>query len=315
MGSSGCEADLMRHDSNYSLANSAGEGKVKVDFAGIGRTGKFVDERGRLMRLPNRSDYIKLLIWKSLLTDENEFNDRADLAIEVYLDWLRRGQVGCVFAQLLGRPRNRQHMHTVVLRQPIGSGRSLSLAERIDGAAGSAISDPNVESISILLPDILTYESLVTLILELSMLPEWRIEREPLWRKTLVLVGLRFQIQEAVWAEVLGLGPFELSPPTRQSPVTSLEIRTKPKGATRNKTNPELRAAHLARIPTAGFLSRQEHRIRFSKWTPRLRLRMLGGIGDGRAKARVTFALPAAMWEGLKAYRRYQPEATDSEGC
>ena len=304
----------MPPDHSPHKATQREDDKLKVDFSEIGRTNQLVDERGRLMRFPRRNDYVQFLTRQGLIADEREFINRTDLIVQVYSDWLRRGQVGCVFAQLLARPINREGMRTLALQQSSSLGDLSSLAKRIDAAASDAVADPNLEAISILLPTILTYESLVTLILELSVLPQWHIERSPLWRKTMVLVGLRFHMQDTVWAEILGMGPFDLFPPTRQSPITSLEIRTKPKGAIINKSNPEMRRANLDRIPSDRFLSREEHRIRFSKWTPWLRLRMLAGIGDGRAKARVTFAVPAAMWEGLKSQRRYQPEATGSEG-
>jgi len=61
-----------------------------------------------------------------------------------------------------------------------------------------------------------------------------------------------------------------------------------------------MKAAHLARIPTDTFLTKQEFKVRFKKWTPWLRRRRLGGTNDARAKAGVTFAVPAAMWKTLK---------------
>ena len=62
------------------------------------------DERGRMMEFPRRQDYIRQLQEHGLVSDEAGFVADDGLTEAVYLDWLLRPQVGCVFAQLLARP-------------------------------------------------------------------------------------------------------------------------------------------------------------------------------------------------------------------
>ena len=62
-------------------------------------------------------------------------------------------------------------------------------------------------------------------------------------------------------------------------------------------------AAHLADIPTDHMVSRACHKSLFAKFTPWLRNRILGFHDDKRAKASVTYSIPAAIWSSLKATR------------
>ena len=119
----------------------------------------------------------------------------------------------------------------------------------------------------------------------------------------MVLVGLRVTVAEGVWAEVLGMGPFEFLPPTRRCPITSLEIRVKPDKARRSKTTLGMLAAHLDKVPTGSMLTPRQYQALFARFTPWLKRRILGGEPDARAKAGVTFAFPAAIWEVLRPAR------------
>lgn len=281
--------------------------KTSIDFSEVRRSTVLRDERGRSMRYPNRHDYIDLLKREGVIEDEKDFIDRPELNEEVYLDWLRRGQVGCVFAQLFGRRDYRPRLRTVVLCDHNNSEQVNELTQKIDIAVQNAIADPHIESVSVVLPTILSADYLVGLLIALSKMPKWLIEREWPWGRTLVLVGLRVRLGNEVLAEVLGMGPFPFLPPTRQSPITSLEVRTKPAAAKKGKIHPALLAAHLADVPAREFLSKRQYSILRTHFTPWLRRRILGGSPDQRAKAAVTFAVPAALWNGLKSNRRSQP--------
>ena len=253
------------------------------------------------MRFPTRFDYVDFLVRQKVVADEQEFMSLLDLNEEVYLDWLRRGQVGCVFAQLLGRRRNRAQMRTVVLK----CDEPWQLASEIDAETTDAIANPTVEGLSILLTTIVTAESLVRLLAALSERSRWRVPRQGSWGKSLVRLGLEFNIEGQRWAEVLGLGPFPaFLPLTRQGPITSLEIRTKPKRAMKSKTVRHTIAAHLAEMPTDHYLSSKKHGVLFAKMTRALRCRILGEEDDKRGKARVTFSVPAALWKAFKPSQR-----------
>ncbi len=274
---------------------------IEIDFSEVRKSTVWEDERGREKRFPSRQDYLELLTNKGLISKEEDLLGHSNLCELIYLDWLRRGQVGCVFAQLFGRPKNRSLMRTLILCDPINSSSGTrDLVFQINEAVGDSVRNPKIEAISILLPRVLSAEDIARISLGLARLPGWKIEREKPWRQTLTIIRLRVQIADTVWAEVLGLGPFPFLPPTRQSPVTSLEIRTKTKRAIRNKLHPNLRASHLAQIPTEHFLPPHKFGPLFNHYTPWLKRRILGDSDDQRAKAGVTFSVPSAIWHVLK---------------
>ena len=258
------------------------------------------DERGRTMGFPMRQDYVSQLQEHGLISDEAAFIADDRLTEAVYLDWLLRPQVGCVFAQLLARPAYRTGIRTLVARGSSGLGDPNELAMQIARLVNKSVEDASTEALSVLLPQILDVESLTRLVWELGKQPGWSIEQERLWRGTLVLIGLRVEIADNVVAEALGMGPFNIFPTTRQCPVTTLEIRTKTRRSKRSHRSTTHFAAHLADLPTGHILAGPEHGSRFSKFTPGLKKRILGGKPDSRAKAGVTYSVPAAIWASLK---------------
>lgn len=270
-----------------------------VDFSKIGKSHQLVDDRGRLKRFPSRHDYVNSLIDQGLATDDADFQRQQDLVKAVYLDWLKRGQVGCVFAQLFGRLRNRKGLRTEVILT-IREQSPGEIASEIEALVNDSLGSAGIDAISVLLPGIRDVEVLTHLLVSLSALEKWELELETPWRNTMVMVGLRRYFSEDIWAEILGLGPFQFLPPTRQSPITSLELRTSPERALKSKTNRSMRAVHLAQLLTDDFLTPDQHGVRFKKWTPGWKARILGGARDYRAKAKVTFTLPAAIWNAFR---------------
>ena len=191
-------------------------------------------------------------------------------------------------------------MRTVVARGSSGVGVPGELAVQIAQLVDDAVQNPCCEALSVLMPQVLNEETLAQLVWELSTQPGWDIEREHIWRGTLVLIGMRVEIAEDVVAETLGMGPFDIFPPTRQCPITTLEIRTNRMRAKRSQLSKTHLAAHLADISTDHMLTRETHRDLFAKFTPWLKRRILGNQPDMRAKAGVTYSLPVAMWRSLK---------------
>ena len=259
------------------------------------------DERGRTMGFPMRQDYVSQLQGHGFISDEAEFVADDRLTEAVYLDWLLRPQVGCVFAQLLARPVYRTGVRTVVARGSSGLGDPSELAVQIARLVNESVDDVSTEALSVLLPQIRDIEALARLAWELGSRPGWTIEQERSWRKTLVLVGLRVEIAPSVVAETLGMGPFTIFPTTRQCPITTLEVRTKTKRAKKSHLSKTHLAAHLADLPVDHVLTAAEFGSRFKRFTPWLKKRVLGKQGDSRAKAGVTYSVPAAIWSSLKA--------------
>ena len=258
------------------------------------------DERGRPMAFPRRQDYVRILQEHGLAVDEAAFVADDRLTEAVYLDWLFRPQVGCVFAQLLARPVYRTGIRTVVVRGSSGIGDPSELAVEIHRLVQDSVQDAANEALSVLLPQVRDLVVLADLVWELGKQPGWTIEIEQRWRNTLVLIGLRVEVGNGVVAETLGMGPFDIFPITRQSPVTTLEIRTKPTIARRSKVSETHLATHLADIPISHKLTRAEITSRSNRFTPWLKKRILGTPDDARAKARVTYSIPVAIWSSLK---------------
>ena len=138
------------------------------------------DERGRTMGFPMRQDYVSQLQEHGLVSDEAAFIADDRLTEAVYLDWLLRPQVGCVFAQLLARPVYRTGIRTVVARGSSGLGDPSEIAIQITRLVNESVEDTSTEALSVLLPQILDLESLTRLVWELGMQPGWAIEQERL---------------------------------------------------------------------------------------------------------------------------------------
>ena len=272
---------------------------------------QLLDERSRTMKFPTRRDYILHLQKYGLIVDEVDFISSDRLNEAVYRDWLSRPQVGCIFAQLLSRSAYRTGIRTVVARGVSGRGDPRELASQISGLVDNSVNDACNEALSVLLPQILDPESLAQLVWELSKRPGWAIEKERSWRGTLVLIGLRVEIAPAALAETLGMGPFQIFPTTRQCPITTLEIRTKTERAKKSRLTSKHLAAHLAQIPFGHKLTNSEFRSRFRKFTPALRKRILGNREDSRAKAGITYSLPAAIWSSLRESGSLHTQAGD----
>ena len=169
------------------------------------------DERGRKMGFPTRQDYIDQMKAHGLIGSEADFVADDRLTEAVYLDWLLRPQVGCVFAQVLARPVNRTGVRTVVARGASGGGAPKELAIQIASLVDECVQDASTEALSVLMPQVLDPENLTDLVWALGHQPRWTIEQERLWRKRLVLVGLRAEIADNVVAETLGMGPLASS--------------------------------------------------------------------------------------------------------
>ena len=245
---------------------------LNIDFSDIAKSVVIIDHRGRRMEFPSRSDYVNHLVKSGVINKEAELSENKVLVQEVYLDWLRRGQVGCIFAQLFGRRRNREALETAVITGSSSSSSGLmSVATDIDQAVQRAMENPHSESISVLLPAIIDAEAVVDLIVELEKLPRWRIDYVRPWRDRVANIGLRTEIVEGVWAEILMLAPLSTQPPTRQGPFTSFELRTQEKGSRPSRFRRQMHAAHLDRLNTRHFMSRKRHSLLFNKLTPLLR--------------------------------------------
>lgn len=243
---------------------------------------------------PSRSDYEAFLREHNLLDERETLADRPDLSEPVYRDWQRRPQVACIFARRIATRPRKFNVATVVVAEDPAEQMTHAInttAEAVMAARGSS------EALTVLLPKLVVSPLLAAFCKRLGARNDnWRIEAvaNPSDRLDRVHVSLRFALQKDVEAEILGLGPFTFLPATRRAPITALEIRTKVKGH-KKRGRSETARSHLADIEWQGAGNSWFDRA----WaqTEEARRTVLGG-DDSAARARITFAIPRALWDG-----------------
>lgn len=243
---------------------------------------------------PSRSDYEAFLREHQFLDEHQTLAGRVDLAEPIYRDWQRRPQVACVFARRIATQPRKFNVHTVVVQEDPADEMTRAIdrtAEAVVAARGSH------EALTVLLPKLVDSRLLVAFCKRLGARNgNWRIEAvaNPSDRLDRVHVSLRFALRKDVEAEILGFGPFTFLPATRRAPITALEIRTKVKGH-KKRGRSETARSHLADIEWQGAGNAWFARA----WaqTEEARRTVLGG-DDSAARARITFAIPRALWDG-----------------
>jgi hypothetical protein len=168
------------------------------------------------------------------------------------------------------------------------------IAQRID----RLVADPAVSAATLVFPEDTSLQDLVGVALALDGHPGWHVTRTTLTGTSIgdavafgVVRYLPFQGTTCP-SEALILGPFIEFPETRRAPVTVLEIFVgvppvqTPSGAPRTKAN--LADVDVAPVAAGVFRSMWRNSVTG-------RERSLNGIEDGRAKAKVAFAVPLAV--------------------
>ena len=243
---------------------------------------------------PSRSDYEAYLREHRVLDEHETIADRPDLSAPVYRDWQRRSQVACVFARRIATQPRKYNVETVVVQEAPAeemTGVIDSTAKAVMAARGSH------EALTILLPKLVDSMLLAVFCKRLGARNDhWRIEAvpNPSDRLKRVHVSLRFTLRKDVEAEILGLGPFDFLPLTRRAPITALEVRTKVEGH-KKRGRSKVGRSHLADIPWPAANSAWYDRS--WKQSEEARRTVLGG-DDSAARARITFAIPRAIWDG-----------------
>lgn len=278
------------------------DGLTGLDFRGIRRS-LVIETSGKAWTFPTRQDYINHLISQGHLGCENELiNQRLDLVMAIHHHWHHLGQTGCRFAQLLRKNPEETGWQIEVIP---GSDEKAISPEALDHAKQTvelAIQDVNSEMISLIFPGVTSPNSLISLINSLNTLSGWIVvaSEEPIetdLRGPLINIAIRVVLNnDSVLSWILGFGPFEFLAATRRSPFTELAIRTKPKISkpTFAELNPDLLAAHLADIPVTVSSNVFHHLWSSTKHTKR---NILGLANDTTAKAKVTFTIPANLWQ------------------
>lgn len=267
---------------------------ARLAFQGLAQSVQ-IGLNGREHRFSSRSDFIAYLIAEGHIADAAGLLARPDFVEQAYRKWQAQGQLACQFARHIGRAPDTFGIVTKVFVTDPGGTLDDATRGGIQEAVEHARSTANVQGLTLLFPAIAADAALVRFCHELSRVPMLTVTAKlnPSDRAARMYVGIQAQVSDAAVAEILGFGPFDFLPFTRRSPITALELRTKQPGAKLSGPGKPKRL-HLAAIPMPDDWTEDRVR-RVWQHTERCREEFLGG-DDSAAKAKVTFAIPEALW-------------------
>lgn len=236
-------------------------------------------------------DYRRLLCSVLELESPAALGRYPALVAQVQSDWHRQGQNGCLFAKVLNSARPTYGWDTIVVPE----GPVEQAARRVEEHTRVGIAAEGTRIVSLIFPWLTADEELAALLRGLARIPGWSVSlmgpgEDP------VMLAVRVALQEGeVDSWVLGFGPFTFLPRTRRAPFTELVVPVKPKVAGQHRMDDDMTRSHLADVPVPALLDPKFEGLVAS--TGAHRLFVLGGTEDARAKAKVTYAIPAAAWE------------------
>lgn len=243
---------------------------------------------------PGRTDYEKYFMGKGIIKTPDELWNRKDLLPEVQHHWHGRGQNGCVFAQAIACNAADRGWRMSVIDKPLSSLQNPDDLLQIDDLIQASIADPCVQIQSLLFPHVTQPAELVGLVKAISTTPSIFIAKEVHY-DYLSTIALRTVIGEGrVLSWLMGFGPFEFFPNTRQAPITEIAIRVKTKpDKIFHKLNQDREAAHLADTPIFmnDLVAERLWQATYAKTR-----NILGGVPDHFSAAKVTFSLPRELW-------------------
>ncbi len=233
--------------------------------------------------------------YEAALRAAGELGEREPIAASPLLaaasqaHWHSLGSNGCTFAAFLSGQRLEYGWETHVIR---GSSEPRELATAVAEIFAKRREEPEVEVVSVLLPEVDDEALLAALLARLGGLSDWEVqvqgEETDAELGPIVRLGVRAAVEFDHWSEVLGFGCFAAQINTRAAPFTEMAIRAKP--PKRHRVN---QRAYMADIDT-GF-----ERDQVREWwrqTEEDRLRRLAPGQNLRGKAKVSFTLLAALW-------------------
>jgi hypothetical protein len=213
---------------------------------------------------------------------------------DLLFTWYTQGQVGCVFAQRLARSAGEARWYSAVVE---GEWSAELLTGMVDAAAAA-----RAEALQILFPCAGTAEDAIEIIRRMGTHPRWQCADAP-WldgeKGDSVQVGLRWIAPGGEYESwVLGIAPFEPMPFTRRlhgAPFIALVLRPtppEPDRATAPVGLSGLPASHLAHM-NDGLGPDQDRRKKWMHGTEKAKRALVSPDPMSRARAKVTFALPA----------------------
>jgi hypothetical protein len=226
-----------------------------------------------------------------LLGETEELATQPAMAAAAQAHWHATGSTGCTFAAFLSERREEYGWETHVV---YGSSDARDLASAVSKIFDERREVPEVEVVSVLLPELDDEALLSRLLVRLAGLADWDVRSQGLERDkmlgSLVRLAVRATVDFDHWSEVLGFGNFAAQANTRLAPFTEMAIRAKP--PKRHRLN---QRAYMADID----LDFDRDKVRtWWRQTGEDRLRRLAAAQDLRGKAKVTFSLRESTWLG-----------------
>jgi hypothetical protein len=243
---------------------------------------KVIKKRG----FPTREDYEHYFGGSTIWSNEQEVQ-------QIHKHWHGRGQNGCVFAQHLAKESEYSTgWHSNVFIDDTYD--QLKLDKTIE----QAIENPKIEVLSLLYPNVVTVEQLSALVKSWITNSKIISLESATSFKDRICLSLRIELgKSGISSWLMMFAPFTFFPNTRQSPITELAIRVKPKpDHIYPKLSQDRKKAHLADTPF--FLPET---IVDSTWEATFRNTeyLLGYKPDFIAAAKTTISFEMGTWESF----------------
>lgn len=262
---------------------------MKIDNS-INRSAMF----GRL-DFPTRKDYIEYFIGSEIIKSEAELFDNVDLVSLMHKHWHGEGRNGCIFALLAAKGHQELGWKDFVITKGMDAIEDSNITNlEISKKISEATKDPKCEVLSLLFSNITKEDDLVRLIKYLLTSDEIFLQ-DQLDVDEYVTLQLRVEIVPGVLSWLMAFGEYPYFPLTRQSPITEIAIRIKPKPEKLfHRLNKDENAAHLADFP----LPYQDDVMEKTWKNTEKRTRyILGEEPNELSAARSTFVIPKSLWK------------------
>lgn len=245
------------------------------------------------MRFSARDDYVAYFRSHGMVQEGQDPWKNDKLVIATQRHWHTHGQNGCVFAQVAATRADDVGWDSRVLSKEGLLSEGKNVVHKIDEIFEGAINNEGNQNLSLLFPNIETPQQLVTLLKDIRDTSTKIIVHDTQLTDYTVL-ALRGKLGGGVLSWLVGFGPFDFLPLTRQSPITEIAIRTKKKPEIIfHKLNQDRDAAHLADIPLG--LNDKLMDTLLDKTKSRTG-EILAGTSRKLSSAKVSFAIPTKYW-------------------
>ncbi len=247
------------------------------------------------LEFPTRKDYVKYFLDNKVVQNEKEIWDNKEYVSIIHRHWHGEGRNGCVFALLSARNAEESGWQDHVITKKIEVIEKDDTKVQIQKRIKKAIVDSKCEILSLLFSNITVDLELIRLIKQLLIIRDFSLSDKKIIDDHITL-ALRIPItSDGILSWVMAFGPYEYFPLTRQSPITEITIRVKPKPEIQfHRLNKDKDAAHLADLPIDYKVSVTEQI--WQNTIKRTRI-ILGEEPNHFSAAKTTFTLPRRLWK------------------